>query len=244
MDNNPEIRVTGENGRHESKRSYAAFLDYCQMGTARSLRKLLEKYLQDAERAPTTRITTMANWSKNFFWVERSSRFDELTQQRARDAYEAYWREKVMGSPETLGRLSEQARVSIADFVTIRLVPTALVVPLGNNADGDEDDDGAGTGAQAQGGFIQVAELNWDAIRANGHLVKSITNTRYGPRIELHDGQNALIQMGRHHKLFIDQSEVKSIAVQITSDDIAVAHEKAKAYEQALINGNAATNQA
>jgi len=186
--------------KEQSKRAYAAFHDYILMGAHRSLRRLLEEYRKQPN-PPTKSWKTISLWSMNHDWVARAERFDVLTRQRAEEAYEAHWREKVMGSTEVLGRLSEQARVNIADFVTVKLVPTALIIPLKKDEEGDESEEPAPI---EQDGFVQVVELNWDAIREKGHLVKSITNTKHGPRIELHDGQSALINVGRTHKLFTD----------------------------------------
>ena len=49
---------------------------------------------------------------------------------------------------------------------------------------------------------------NWTYIKDHGHLLKSIAQTRHGWRIELYDGQNALIQMGKTHGLFTDRHEI------------------------------------
>lgn len=40
------------------------------------------------------------------------------------------------------------------------------------------------------------------------HLVKSITPTTKGLKVELHDAQAALIQLGKHYKLWTDVQEV------------------------------------
>ena len=207
----------------ESKRAYAAFIEYVTMGQARSLRRLLEDF-KKRPSPPTGLWVTISKWSGDNHWVERVTKYDAAMREKAIADFEAHWKQKVMGSTETLGRLSEQGRVSIADFVTARLVRAANIISLEEDADEDA------------GEFVQVIELNWDAIKEKGHLVKSITNTKYGPRIELHDGQSALIQMGRHHKLFVDQSEVTSLTVQVSADDMAVARAKAKDYEKGLLD--------
>jgi phage terminase small subunit len=51
-------------------------------------------------------------------------------------------------------------------------------------------------------------ELNWSNIRKYGYLIKSITATRYGPKIELHDAQKARELIGKHFGLFTDKIEV------------------------------------
>jgi phage terminase small subunit len=40
------------------------------------------------------------------------------------------------------------------------------------------------------------------------HLVKSITPTKYGDKVELHDPQAALTQLGKYHKLWTDRIEL------------------------------------
>ncbi len=37
------------------------------------------------------------------------------------------------------------------------------------------------------------------------HLIKSISSTKYGPRIELYDAQAAAVHLGRYHHLFTDK---------------------------------------
>jgi len=53
--------------------------------------------------------------------------------------------------------------------------------------------------------FAEDGEPDWEHIRSHGHLIKSISQTRYGWRIEVYDGQNALIQMGRAAGLFTER---------------------------------------
>lgn len=81
-------RVLGENGRRESKKSYAAFVDYCYMGIGRSLAALYRRYVAD-DYPPTKSFPTLANWSKNFGWVRRAEAFDREQAASAQAAYEA-----------------------------------------------------------------------------------------------------------------------------------------------------------
>ncbi len=133
-----------------------------------------------------------------------------------REAIEKRIKESAMGADEVLARLSEQARINIAEFVTVKMVPTSTISPIKKD-DEDEDEDDYGDDAEepkiSAGGFVQVAELNWDAILARGHLVKSIKNTKYGPALELHDGQVALVQVGKFHKLFVERQDISGMVV-------------------------------
>lgn len=65
----------------ESAKAYAVCQDYCFMGTARSLDKLVTLYLekrpQSAPKAPPTkRIKTIKRWSSSFDWSDRANRWD------------------------------------------------------------------------------------------------------------------------------------------------------------------------
>jgi phage terminase small subunit len=50
-------------------------------------------------------------------------------------------------------------------------------------------------------GAVDFARLVADG---KGHLVKGIKDTAQGRNIEFHDAQAALVQIGKHHKLFTD----------------------------------------
>lgn len=102
-----------------------------------------------------------------------------------RAAIEQRLKEAAMQADEVLSRLAEQGRIDISDFVQDVTIPLV-------GKDGELV------------GEMQGIRLNWDAIRAHGHLVKSVTATQYGPKIELHDGQKALELIGRHLALFTD----------------------------------------
>jgi len=53
---------------------------------------------------------------------------------------------------------------------------------------------------------VDIAAMERDGKK---HLIKSIKPTQYGMAIEFHDAQAAKLQIGKYHKLFTDQSEVK-----------------------------------
>jgi phage terminase small subunit len=55
----------------------------------------------------------------------------------------------------------------------------------------------------------KIYRLDLQAARDAGkmHLVKKVTETKFGLAIELHDPQAALVQIGRYHKLFVDRQE-------------------------------------
>jgi hypothetical protein len=62
--------------------------------------------------------------------------------------------------------------------------------------------------------------LNWPVIQQRGYLIKAIKSTQYGPVLELHDGQTALIQIGKHHGLFTERQEHSGkIAIEMTLEE-------------------------
>lgn len=85
--------------------------------------------------------------------------------------------ETAMQTDENLQRIADQARFNITDFIAEKKRPIY-------------DDDGR------QIAEIQTFELDWDELKRRGHLVKSITNTQWGPRVEAYDAQAALFKIG------------------------------------------------
>lgn len=83
--------------------------------------------------------------------------------------------ETTMSADEVLLRLADQARGSMADFVTIRADGTVVVDLV--KAD--------------QAGLL--------------HLVRKLEETKYGFKIELYDAQVALVTLGKGHGLWTEQ---------------------------------------
>jgi hypothetical protein len=129
-----------------------------------------------------------------------------LTNPNIRAAIDARLKDKAMGADEVLARLAEQGRMSISEFIV-----------ESTNTEYDKDGN--------EVGVVDTVGLNWKAIRKYGHLIKSITSTQYGPKIELHDGQAALVHIGKHLKLFTDQVDVTSKGEKIGNDDTDTRNE-------------------
>jgi hypothetical protein len=126
----------------------------------------------------------------------------------------------AMQADEVLARLAEQARANAGDFVVFRDVPVWQVLglkPPERPPDEDLDDDDEEPPAEVP--TIRVMEIDADMIKARGHLVKKISMTKYGPAIELHDGQAALVHIGKHLKLFTEQVEARVETVQMTREE-------------------------
>lgn len=81
--------------------------------------------------------------------------------------------EMTLSADEVLAGLSEQATVSIADF----LKPNSL-------------------------------EIDPVKVHEKGHLIKSLSWTQYGPKIELYDNQAAKVHIGKVHGMFTENFKV------------------------------------
>jgi hypothetical protein len=75
---------------------------------------------------------------------------------------------------DVFGLASEQERVNISDFISEE--PRAVKI---------------GRGEHARMVYLESGSLNWDKIRERGDLIKKISFNRYGPILELYDGQTA-----------------------------------------------------
>jgi hypothetical protein len=93
------------------------------------------------------------------------------------DEISAHIADIALSADEVLYRLSEQARGEYANYLTV----DNLGVP-----------------------GVDVKKMIADG---KGHLIKSVKQTQWGTVIEFHDAQTALLNMGRHHKLFVDRVE-------------------------------------
>lgn len=102
--------------------------------------------------------------------------------------------ELKMGSDEVLVRLTEQARASLDDFIDV-----------GAPGDGIE---GAADMVEAHA-IVGGWRLNLVKAQQRGklHLVRKIKSGQWGPELELHDSQAALIQAGKALGLFTDKVE-------------------------------------
>jgi hypothetical protein len=52
--------------------------------------------------------------------------------------------------------------------------------------------------------FVTENGVRWDNIKKRGHLIKSITPTKDGTKLEVHDQVQALLSIGKHLRLFSD----------------------------------------
>ena len=164
----------------EPNRWFQRFCAFKLMGNNRSVQECVNRMRDD--RGKERKETTPQSWSKaaaTWQWRPRADAWDKYKTAQREAEQDRYWSEKIMGQVEVLGRMSEMGRTNIQDFV--RLAPDGEIV-----------------------GF------NQKALQERGHLVKKISTTRgksNSNAIELYDGQSALVNMGRHHRVFETQDK-------------------------------------
>ena len=122
-------------------------------------------------------------------------------------AIEVRMKEKAMATDEVLARLAEQARVNIGDFITI------------NQVERVEPEDPDNKDSNLIKVIRQELELNFDVIKARGHLVKEVGIGRFGPYIKVVDNQAALQLIGKHEKLFTENVDITSGGEPLKAND-------------------------
>ena len=210
----PLNRIKGE-----SRKAHNAFMTYFQMGVARSLRDLLEKYQkqdneykqeideneqqdsneQATEKPPTLSWWTIGNWSKNNHWQVRITRQTEIDNEIALEQY----RQRHMSEAEVMARLADMGRADMADFTDVRQPEDLKEIkqsPLVKK-------------------FIVTERKSGD----DTEIVKTT--------IELHDAQAALEKLARHHGLFKDRLDITSGDQPFTIDDLTKAAEELADWE-------------
>jgi hypothetical protein len=100
--------------------------------------------------------------------------------------------EKTMSANEVLERLGQQARNDIALFLTTEERP-------------HPDPEQAKQGATVEVTYLDVTKA---AKSGYSHLIKSISYTNNGPKIEMYSSYDALVKIGEHYKLFTQKTEV------------------------------------
>jgi hypothetical protein len=104
--------------------------------------------------------------------------YENLRKPEISEEIDRRYSEKCMGADEVLTRLADQAR-GVGAYICTDI---SEALPT-----------------------VRVKQLLEDG---RGHLIKSVKYTDKGAcNIEFYDAQAALIQIGRHHKLFTDRTE-------------------------------------
>lgn len=114
-----------------------------------------------------------------------------LTNADIREEIQRRVSERAMTADEVLIRLAEQARGSMADFVSFY-----------------------------DGGRLPILDLEKARKAGKFGLVKKLKYTdQGGMEFELYDAQAALVQLGKVHKLFTDKQDVSAVVEDKTLDD-------------------------
>lgn len=66
-------------------------------------------------------------------------------------------------------------------------------------------------------GAVEGLRLTRDAPL---HLIRSITPTRYGSKIEVHDQQQALTTLGKYHKLWTEKIDLEVDVSKLSNDEL------------------------
>lgn len=152
------------------------------MALTNKQRAFVEHYLQSWN---ATEAALLAGYSEKSARVIGSQ---NLTKPDIKAEIDARLEEMTMSSNEVLKRLSEQARAEYAPYIEVRELPA--------------DDDG-NSDVRAGIDLVRMVE------DGKAHLIKGIKYDRDGrPIVEFYDAQAALVQLGRHYKLFSDNVDL------------------------------------
>jgi phage terminase small subunit len=150
-------------------------------------RQFVNEYLKDFN---ATQAAMRAGYSEKTAYSQGSRLLKNV---EIADAIKKRLDDAAMESNEVLMRLAEQARGLYSLYFIVE-----KMVDL--DEDGDEIT------------IVNRLGVNYEQLIADGmgHLVKSVSYNKDGglTKIEFYDAQAALVQIGRHHKLFTDKHEV------------------------------------
>lgn len=145
--------------------------------------KFVDAYVGEAN-GNASKAARMAGYAAPYANAHRLMEIDGI-----REAISEFYRQNAMPAEEVVSRLTDHAKGSLAPFL-----------------------------AESPDGEVYI-DLATDEAREHLHLLKKAKTKRrkYGrgdddfevieTEIELHDPQAALVQLGRHHKLFTDKTE-------------------------------------
>lgn len=148
----------------------------------------------------------------------RAMAAENLTKPNIKALIEARLKAKAMQSDEVLARLAEQAAGNIGDF--FKLVGEGEAVKL---------------------------QVDLPKILARGHMIKSLKFREDGSleRIEMVDGQAALRDLGRHHRLFTDRYVIADWREEALADGVdpdAIKQKLTEEYVAAIRRRNGAAS--
>lgn len=151
--------------------------------------------------------------------------------------------EKAMSADEVLTRLADQARANLGCFYKLVEEWTFYPLPTYDILDAQEVDDTSDPDSPVKriSYFVRHVAIDMDKLidPRYSHLLHKVSDSpKGGIEIELYNAQAALIQLGKHHKLFTDQVEHSGTvgrSNEMTADDLAAARERALKFEQEIL---------
>lgn len=133
--------------------------------------------------------------------------FENLKKPEIADAITQRLTELQMSADEVLTRLTEHARGSAEDFLTIERVKRRDMQAVPDPT--DEHPEGV---KFVPGPEYEVVETRLDfekaKLRGKLHLIKEFKDGKDGLSVKLYDAQAALALLGKHHGLFIERQEI------------------------------------
>ncbi len=110
----------------------------------------------------------------------------------------ARMRAVAMDADEALTRLAQQARGNAGNYLCFEETPVM-------DSNGQPVLDAQGNPLMK----VTFSGINWREVMLNGHLVKKLSYDRRGnPVLEFYDAQAALVQIGKHLRLFVEQIDM------------------------------------
>jgi phage terminase small subunit len=120
------------------------------------------------------------------------------------DSYLAAYPSAKRSTAASNGHRLLKENAEVAEYVQLRISETAMsadevLMRLAEHARG------AHSAYIREDGTIDIEGM---VKKGKAHLIKKISYTKGRKEYEFHDAQTALIQLGKHHKLFVDRQEV------------------------------------
>ncbi|MFM8320772.1 MAG: PBSX family phage terminase large subunit [Chloroflexota bacterium] len=192
----------------EPHRWFQRFTTFRLLGPGRSIEAVYRAECEAKHRAVKRPNRTWYDQAERWQWRSRAEVWDRRQAEQREAEQEAFWRSRVMGGTEVLGRLSDHGRSDLAHYFKIaerwseHPLPTEEVI---------EERQAVrmvlNTPVEYTEYLVRKVVLDMDALidPQRAPLVKEFSDSpKNGLTIKLHDQQSALVHLGRHHKLFGD----------------------------------------
>lgn len=156
---------------NETPTAFRAFMDYCRMGTKRSLRTLAERYTQQhhsdpsAQKPPTLFVNTLFYWSLQHGWQERVTVWDVQQERIKAETHQAAIDEMnrrhaqmaLMGQQKWVHKIQDLAKDQLTVSEANRMFD--MLTKLERVARGEPATIDAHRLQDAQGGTVPIREI-------------------------------------------------------------------------------------